>query len=49
MSETVLVAVARTPFVPFGGALRSVPAPELEAVAIRDGLDRVPQAQTAGD
>lgn len=40
MPETVVVAVARTPFVTFGGALKDVPATDLGAVAIRGALDR---------
>lgn len=40
MSETVVVAAARTPFGKFGGALRDVPAVELGAHAIRAVVDR---------
>lgn len=40
MSETVVVAVARTPFVTFGGALKDVPATDLGAAAIRGALNR---------
>ena len=40
MPQTVVVGLARTPFVPFGGALREVPASDLGAVAIRGALDR---------
>ncbi len=40
MGETVVVAVARTPFVSFGGALKDVPATDLGAVAIRGALER---------
>ncbi|AEJ39147.1 acetyl-CoA acetyltransferase [Sulfobacillus acidophilus TPY] len=40
MQETVVVAVARTPFVPFGGALKDVSATDLGAIAIRGVLDR---------
>lgn len=47
MKETVVVAVARTPFVSFGGALQSVPATDLGAAAIRGALERsgVPGAE----
>lgn len=40
MAETVVVAVARTPFVTFGGALREVPAVDLGAQAIQGALGR---------
>lgn len=40
MSETVIVSVARTPFVTFGGALKDVPATDLGAHAIRAALER---------
>ncbi len=40
MSETVVVAAARTPFGKFGGALRDVPAVELGAQAIRAVVER---------
>ncbi|MCL5116014.1 MAG: acetyl-CoA C-acetyltransferase [Firmicutes bacterium] len=40
MPETVVVAVARTPFVTFGGALKEMPATDLGAVAIRGALER---------
>lgn len=40
MAETVVVSVARTPFVTFGGALKEIPATDLGAVAIRGALDR---------
>lgn len=40
MPETVVVAVARTPFVNFGGALKDVPATDLGAVAIKGALQR---------
>lgn len=40
MPESVVVSVARTPFVPFGGALKDVPAPELGAHAIGAALER---------
>ncbi len=40
MPETVVVAVARTPFVTFGGALREVPAVDLGAAAIRAAIDK---------
>lgn len=46
MSETVVVSLARTPFVSFGGGLKDVPATDLGAVAIRGALDR---AQVADD
>lgn len=47
MPETVVVAVARTPFVTFGGALKDVPATDLGAAAIRGALERsqVPAAE----
>ncbi|WP_053957873.1 acetyl-CoA C-acetyltransferase [Sulfobacillus thermosulfidooxidans] len=47
MPESVVVSLARTPFVPFGGALKDVPATELGAHVIRAALDRIaldPQA-----
>lgn len=40
MPETVVVAVARTPFVTFGGALKDVPATDLGSIAIRGALAR---------
>lgn len=40
MAQTVVVSVARTPFVSFGGSLRDVSATELGAMAIRGVLDR---------
>ncbi|PSR20460.1 MAG: acetyl-CoA C-acyltransferase [Sulfobacillus acidophilus] len=40
MAETVVVAVARTPFVSFGGALRDVAATDLGAQAIRGVMAR---------
>lgn len=40
MAETVVVAVARTPFASMGGTLKDVPATDLGAVAIRGVLDR---------
>ncbi len=40
MSETVVVSLARTAFVPFGGALKDVAATDLGAHAIRAALDR---------
>ena len=40
MAETVVVAVARTPFVTFGGALKDVPAVDLGATAIKGALGR---------
>ncbi len=41
MPESVVVSLARTPFVPFGGALKDVPATVLGAHAIRAALDRI--------
>ena len=40
MRQAVLVGAARTPIGAFGGALSSVPAPRLGAVAIRGALER---------
>jgi acetyl-CoA C-acetyltransferase len=40
MSSSVILAAARTPVGSFGGALSSVPAPQLGATAIRAALDR---------
>lgn len=41
MKEVVIVSAVRTPIGSFLGALSSVPAPELGAVAIRGALDRI--------
>ncbi|NMP23912.1 acetyl-CoA C-acetyltransferase [Sulfobacillus harzensis] len=49
MPETVVVAVARTPFVTFGGALKDVPATDLGAAAIRGALERSGLAADAVD
>lgn len=46
MPETVVVAVARTPFVTFGGALKDVSAVDLGAAAIRAAIDK---SGVAGD
>ncbi|MDA8194032.1 MAG: acetyl-CoA C-acetyltransferase [Thermaerobacter sp.] len=40
MRETVVAGVARTPFVPFGGALRTVAATDLGALAIQGAVQR---------
>ncbi len=40
MSETVVVSLARTPFVSFGGVMKDIAATDLGAVAIRGALDR---------
>ncbi|AUW93999.1 MAG: acetyl-CoA C-acetyltransferase [Sulfobacillus thermotolerans] len=40
MPETVVVSLARTPFTPFGGALKDVKATDLGAHAIREALKR---------
>ncbi len=40
MPQTVIVGLARTPFVPFGGSLKDIAASDLGAVAIRGALDR---------
>jgi acetyl-CoA C-acetyltransferase len=40
MPQTVVVGLARTPFVPFGGSLKDIAASDLGAVAIRGALDR---------
>ncbi len=49
MNETVVVSLARTPFVSFGGKLKDVSATDLGAVAIRGALDRATGAQDAID
>src|SRR5258706_4474757 len=40
MSRTVIVSAVRTPFGKLGGGLKSFPATELGAIAIRAGLER---------
>ncbi len=39
MPRSVLLSAARTPIGSFNGALASVPAPQLGAVAVKDALD----------
>ncbi|NAS12123.1 acetyl-CoA C-acyltransferase [Poritiphilus flavus] len=41
MKEVVIVSVARTPIGSFMGALSSIPAPKLGAVAIKGALDKI--------
>ncbi len=41
MKEVVIVSAVRTPIGSFLGALSTVPAPELGAVAIRGALERI--------
>ncbi|MCB9549282.1 MAG: acetyl-CoA C-acetyltransferase [Myxococcales bacterium] len=49
MAEAVIVGAARTPIGSFGGALASVPAPRLGAVAIKAALERAGVAADAVD
>jgi acetyl-CoA C-acetyltransferase len=49
MSEAVIVAACRTPIGKFQGALSSVPAPALGAIAIKAALDRCGVAPTDVD
>lgn len=46
MAETVIVSLARTPFIPFGGAFKDMAATDLGAAAIRGALER---AHITGD
>ncbi|MET7030207.1 acetyl-CoA C-acyltransferase [Sediminicola luteus] len=41
MKEVVIVSVARTPIGSFMGALSSIPAPKLGAIAIKGALDKI--------
>ncbi|MFT4833248.1 MAG: acetyl-CoA C-acetyltransferase, partial [Psychroserpens sp.] len=41
MREVVIVSVARTPIGSFMGALSSIPAPKLGAIAIKGALDKI--------
>ena len=41
MKKVVIVSAARTPIGSFMGALSSVPAPKLGAVAIKGALDKI--------
>lgn len=49
MAEAVIVAAARTPIGSFNGALASIPAPRLGAIAIRAALERAGLAPDAVD